>query len=308
MSTDQLRSLTTTQVHTLTSSQVCALTSTQIQAMTTDQINAFVSPFYTPIVLDLDGNGIDTLSVGDGVKFDVLGTGTAVNTGWVRGSDGLLALDRNGDGVINDGTELFGAGTTLANGQKAKTGYEAMAELDSNKDGALTSDDNAFGDLRVWVDGNADGVSQASELKSLAELNITKLNLNAKQDVSLNNGNIVGLTSTYETADGQSHAAADVWFAGSNVTPGAADLRGSVNGLVQAMSSFSSSDAPATGGTLKLDGGSQNVASSVANLADALKQFDATKLNGAAGLAPAGEDLRLKALHSTGQGFLAAPK
>jgi hypothetical protein len=73
--------------------------------------------------------------------------------------------------------------------------------------------DSAFGNLRVWVDGNADGVSQADELKSLTDLGITKLNLDAKQNVSQNNGNWVGITSTYETADGASHAAADVWFA-----------------------------------------------------------------------------------------------
>jgi hypothetical protein len=117
--------------------------------------------------------------------------------------------------VINDGGELFGYGTTLANGSKAGTGYAALTELDTNGDGVVDAKDSAYADLRVWVDGNADGVSQSDELKSLDSLGITKLNLDVTKDVSLNNGNFVGLTSTYETADGASHTAADVWFQSS---------------------------------------------------------------------------------------------
>jgi hypothetical protein len=135
-----------------------------------------------------------------------------VNTGWVGGGDGLLALDRNGDGVINDGSELFGSGTTLAAAARPPTAtphwlsWTATATARSTPRTARSA---------TCVSGSTatDGVSQADELKSLTDLGITKLNLDAKQNVSQNNGNWVGITSTYETADGASHAAADVWFA-----------------------------------------------------------------------------------------------
>ena len=121
-------------------------------------------------------------------------------TGWVAGGDGLLVMDRNHDGAINDGLELFGEGTTLANGTKATNGYAALAEMDSNGDGHITSADaRSFTELMVWVDGNSDGVSDASELRSLTSLGITDLNLHAQGDGTISNGNIVGLASSYTT-------------------------------------------------------------------------------------------------------------
>jgi hypothetical protein len=121
-------------------------------------------------------------------------------------------MDRNQDGSINDGSELFGSSTTLANGQKAQDGYAALREMDTDGDGAVTAADKQFADLRVWVDSNSDGVSQADELKTLAQLNITKISTQTTADLSKDNGNLVGLTSSYETGDGATHAAADVWF------------------------------------------------------------------------------------------------
>jgi hypothetical protein len=122
-------------------------------------------------------------------------------------------MDRNRDGAINGGTELFGQGTDLANGQKATNGYQALAELDTNKDGAIGSEDAKFSELMVWVDGNSDGVSDASELHSLSSLGITKLDLAAQTSTQTDNGNLVGLVSSYTTTDGTTHEMADVWFA-----------------------------------------------------------------------------------------------
>jgi hypothetical protein len=184
------------------SAQVAALSTTQVSHLTLG----------TPIILDLNGDGVKTLAVSAGVKFDLFATGQAVNTGWVSGGDGLLVLDRNHDGVINDGSELFGSSTTLDNGAKAADGYAALRELDANQDGTISSADAVYADLRVWVDSNSDGVNQTSELKSLSSLNIAKIDLQATASLTTDNGNLVGLTSTYETTDGASHAAADVWF------------------------------------------------------------------------------------------------
>ena len=73
----------------------------------------------------------------------------------------FLDLDRNGR--IDNGSELFGVGTKLANGQHAGNGYEAMAQYDSNRDGVLDAKDARFKDLVVWVDANHDGVLTAEE-------------------------------------------------------------------------------------------------------------------------------------------------
>jgi len=298
LTTDQIKAMTTNQFASVTTQQIHALTSAQVQAMTTAQVAALKS--LTPIVLDLNGNGIDTLNVSAGVKFDMLATGQKVNTGWVGGGDGLLALDRNGDGVIDSGAELFGSGTTLADGNKATTGYQALGELDSNGDGTIDAKDAQFSNLRVWVDGNADGVSQADELKSLADLSISKLNLDAKQNVSLNNGNFVGITSTYETTDGATHAAADVWFAAGAAST---NLTSSVSGLASAMSSFGAAAASSTVTKLEVPS-SANMA--VAAMASAISNYD-NKLSATSNSASTEETLRLKALQGAHhQGILAA--
>jgi hypothetical protein len=217
LTTNQMRALTTDQVAALSTKQVEALTSTQTAALTTDQWPHL--HLGTPIVLDLNGDGISTQSISNGVKFDIFGVDQKVNTGWVTGGDGLLVMDRNHDGTINGGTELFGQGTDLANGQKATNGYQALAELDSNGDGKITSADANFSELMVWVDGNADGSSQAGEMRSLSSLGITELSLNAQTSTEVNNGNVIGLTSSYTTSDGASHGMADVWFQTSSDTP-----------------------------------------------------------------------------------------
>jgi hypothetical protein len=131
----------------------------------------------------------------------------------VAPSDGLLVLDRNGDGVINDGGELFGAGTMLADGSHAADGFVALRTMDSNGDGVVNASDARFAALQVWADSNSDGLSQAGEVHSLQDLGISALHLNAQQTVVLDNGNLVGLTSRYDRTDGSSRVLADVWLA-----------------------------------------------------------------------------------------------
>jgi len=72
----------------------------------------------SPIILDLDGDGIETIGYKEGAYFDHDGNGFAEETGWASSDDGILALDRNGDGLINNGKELFGDNTFLINGPK----------------------------------------------------------------------------------------------------------------------------------------------------------------------------------------------
>jgi len=190
--------------------QLDALSNAAVGEFNAAQLNAYFA--VTPIVLDLDGHGVNTLAASSGVNFDLLGTGQTNKVGWVAGGDGLLVMDRNHDGVINNGNELFGMGTVLANGKHAKDGYAAMAEQDSNHDGRLDAHDANWKEMKVWVDANHDGKTDAGELKSLDELGVVSLDLNAAKGSGTDNGNLVGLVSSYTTADGAKHDMADVWF------------------------------------------------------------------------------------------------
>jgi hypothetical protein len=124
----------------------------------------------------------------------------------------LLVLDRDHDGQITDGSELFGTSTRLANGDKAANGYAALRQYDANGDGVVDSKDAVYADLRVWVDSNSDGISQAGELKTLASVGVASIGLQDTAVLSKDKGNLIGLTSNYQSTDGSTHAMADVWF------------------------------------------------------------------------------------------------
>ena len=98
----------------------------------------------SPLVLDLDGDGVETNEENSTVHFDHDNNGFAESTGWVGKDDGLLVRDLNNNGKIDNGTELFGNNTTLNNGQKAANGFEALADLDSNNDGIFNNQDTAW--------------------------------------------------------------------------------------------------------------------------------------------------------------------
>lgn len=116
----------------------------------------YAAPFTTPLVLDLNGDGIELTSVnGATAFFDVGVDGFAEATGWVAADDGLLVLDVNGNGRIDNGSELFGDQTGHAHG------FLALAQHDDNGDGVIDASDAVFGQLRIWQDLNQDGISQA---------------------------------------------------------------------------------------------------------------------------------------------------
>jgi len=166
----------------------------------------------TPLALDLDGNGVKTVSSVAGAVFDVNADGKAESVGWLSAGDGWLALDRNQNGIIDDGSELFGVGTTLASGKKAVDGFEALRALDTNKDGVINAADTQFSKLSVWVDANSNARTDKGELKSVAEVGVQSLSLVAKPTAIVDQGNLIGLMGSYTTADGRSHELADVWL------------------------------------------------------------------------------------------------
>ena len=167
----------------------------------------------SPLVVDLNGDGvIGTTSVADGVYFDHENDGFAEKTGWISAEDGVLVRDLNGNGLIDNGTELFGNSTILSNNETAANGFEALKELDSNGDGIFSNQDKAWNEVKVWQDANQNGYTDVNELKSLDSVGITEINLNYKQQqVADENGNMHNQISTGKK-DGSEILIHDVWF------------------------------------------------------------------------------------------------
>jgi hypothetical protein len=166
----------------------------------------------TPLMLDLNGDGVQTTTLQNGTAFDLDADGDLDKTAWADKRDGLLVMDLNGDGKIGDGRELFGSATVLKTGENATDGFKALADLDDNQDGVMDANDAAFAKLKVWVDANGNGVTDEGELKSLQELGIVSMKLNAQASDMQQNGNTLGLISEYTTADGKTHQLVDVWL------------------------------------------------------------------------------------------------
>jgi len=137
----------------------------------------------SPIVIDLGNDGIHLGEAGVGVYFDVNADGVRDHVQWVRrgGDEGFLALDRTGNGIVDDGAELFGVGTPLIlEGRSAPNGFVGLAQYDSrqlggNDDGLITDADAIWPQLRIWIDLDADGVSTIQEMRTLGALGITAL-------------------------------------------------------------------------------------------------------------------------------------
>jgi hypothetical protein len=142
-----------------------------------------------PLVLDLDGNGLDLVRRdASNVYFDIDSDGFAEKTGWLSGNDGFLARDLNGNGLIDDISEMFGNATTQ--------GFAALGALDANADGKITAADTAFTTLRVWRDLNGNGRTDAGELQTLAEAGITQISLaSGTPAIGEVNGNVVRATA-----------------------------------------------------------------------------------------------------------------
>lgn len=141
-----------------------------------------------PILIDLDMNGFHLAGVEEAVSFDLNADGFAERLAWTAEGegDGFLCRDRNGNGTIDDGRELFSQETLLATGERAQVAYAALAELDrpelgGNSDGFVGGEDAAFHELCVWVDGNHDAVSQPWEVSSLSEAGIVRLGVDFRE-------------------------------------------------------------------------------------------------------------------------------
>ena len=159
---------------------------------------------YSPIALDLDGNGIQTAALIDSKgQFD-LGSGKAVDSGWLSSGDAFLAVDCNTNGKIDNLSELFG-------GNKGD-GFAKLASYDANHDGVVNAADADFAKLLVWQDLNGNHQTDAGELRTLAQAGIASLTV-AYTDQSVNQlGNVLGETSSAIRSDGSAVTMTDVYF------------------------------------------------------------------------------------------------
>jgi hypothetical protein len=116
---------------------------------------------YSPLILDLSGDGFLLTGPENGVAFDLSASGRAVSTAWIAGKDdALLVRDLNGNGRVDDGSELFGNATKLKSGKRAANGFEALRDLDDNGDNLFSRKDRAYRELRLWIDSNHNGFSE----------------------------------------------------------------------------------------------------------------------------------------------------
>ena len=142
----------------------------------------------TPILIDIDGNGIDLTDAHNGVHFDMGGDGHSEPIAWTKtgSDDAWLVLDRNGNGQVDNAKEMFGNFTDQPLGTTAFNGFLALAVFDQsskggNGDGQIDARDSVFGNLRLWQDKNRNGVSEANELYSLPSLRLASIEIDFKE-------------------------------------------------------------------------------------------------------------------------------
>ena len=170
----------------------------------------------SPIVINLDRSAFRFTSPADGVDFDLLATANPVRTAWIQAqsNDAFLVLDRNLNGLIDSGVELFGNVTPQPVPPLGvqRNGFLALSVFDSNGDGAITAADSVFNDLRLWRDRNHDGISQPGELATLSSESVTRIALNYSENRRRDrHGNMLRYWSLVELTAGTS-TAIDVFF------------------------------------------------------------------------------------------------
>lgn len=131
----------------------------------------------SPIVINLQPGPYTLSSISDPVNFDIDADGAPNRITWTRRGSAVafLALDRNGNGTIDDGSELFGTATRLLTGRRARNGFEALKELDSNGDFIVNAGDLQWWALLLWTDMNYDGLSQREELRRVAATDLREI-------------------------------------------------------------------------------------------------------------------------------------
>ena len=138
---------------------------------------------YDPLVIDLNNDGIKGTNLDYKINFDLDNNGFKEATSWIDNNDAFIAIDKNNNGTIDNGSELFGNKSISNNAYaytnpNAKNGFEALSEFDSNNDGIIDEKDKKFTNLLLWQDKNGNGISETDELIKLSDkAEFTNLNL-----------------------------------------------------------------------------------------------------------------------------------
>jgi len=190
-------------------------------------IQAQLRRLLDPIVVDVDGDGVELLARADAsVFFDMDGDGIKELTGWVGKDDAFLSIDANNNGIIDNINELVG--------DLNRSGFAELKSYDLNGDDVVDSKDSVFSKLRIWNDKNSNGITDAGELRTLAQAGIKSIDLKYTT-VSFNaEGNHIHEQATFEKTDGTTGTIVDAWLDVSNVTTDS-DARMSGNSTIDAL-------------------------------------------------------------------------
>lgn len=192
-----------------------------------------------PLIIDFGTAGIDLCSLTDGVNFDLDNNGYAEKTAWIGTEDGFLALDRNGNGIIDNGGELFGDQVDIGEGRLSSSGFEALSMLDDNGDALIDESDDCYDKLLVWVDSNHNGYSEAEELHPLGYYEIKEIQLNHTEGsvVDESTGTMMAEFAAVVYQNGAEATIGEFWFPvnASDTTHGDVITAGNVPGIEQAI-------------------------------------------------------------------------
>ena len=170
-----------------------------------------------PIIIDLNKNGITSTKLNNTIYFDHDNNNFKEASSWIDKGDTFLALDKNSNGLIDNGNELFG-NHTISNtrfkytNNKATNGYEALKAYDLNGDNVIDSKDEIYDKLLLWKDSNQNAITDKGELIKLKDSGIVSIDLNYKNTNTDEKGNTIKQSSTITFEDGFTTIANDVWF------------------------------------------------------------------------------------------------
>lgn len=179
-------------------------------------------PQCSPLLIDTEGNALSLTAAPRGVFFDINADGVSEKVGWTAANsdDAWLAMDRNGNGIVDSGAELFGNSTPRVDGQPetSSNGFEVLKYLETDQygahvpDGVIDRNDQAFWRLLLWFDRNHNGVSEPEELVPVSSTPLTSISTDYRTVERRRKGNVIRQVSRVQWG-GEQRMIADVWLA-----------------------------------------------------------------------------------------------